>query len=779
VERAAGFALAVLLAAPLAAAAPRPLAVDDIFALRAVGDPRLSPDGRWVAYTVRSLDAKEDTVNTDLYMVPFAGGAAVQLTASPKPETRPRFSPDGRYLAFLSGRDGKKTQVWLLDRRGGEAVKLTDYKADVAELAWSPDGKRLALIVGDVDPDEPPEDQPPGTKPGAEETPKPIVIHRLQFLRDGEGFLRDLHQHLYVFDVEAKTSVQVTSGSYDDAEPAWSPDGRLIAFTSNRTPEPDANDNTDIFVVEPKAGQTPRAVTTAPTTDREPAWSPDGQWIAYLEGGDPKDFWYASNHVAVVPAAGGAPRPLTAALDRNVESPRFSPDGKLVYFVIEEGGNQHLARVPVAGGAVERVVDGERVVQAYDLSPGGEIAVLESTPQRPSEVSAVDGGALRRLSTVNDDFLQGIRLGAVRRFQATSADGTKIDAFLTLPPDAPPGQRLPTILRIHGGPTAQYDTSFNLEWQMLAAHGYAVVGANPRGSTGYGQAFSRAIWADWGNEDFADVMAAVDQAIAMGVADPDRLGVGGWSYGGILTDHVLVKTGRFKAATSGASEVNYLANYGTDHYQKEWEWELGLPWKNTAGWMRISPFFQVEKITTPTLILGGANDVNVPLLNSEQLYQALRRLGRETELIVYPGQSHGIVKPSYQKDRFERYLAWYDKYLRPAQAKARTGGGWGFRDGAYAGDPCGAGAPSGGLAPGPSRAPRNRPNTLSNTRPARKPSNSAPSRLVAGTVSSALAAGSASPSTDSTPKIDSSKTRRAAATPSGTARASPFGHSRR
>jgi len=231
---------------------------------------------------------------------------------------------------------------------------------------------------------------------------------------------------------------------------------------------------------------------------------------------------------------------------------------------------------------------------------------------------------------------------------------------------------VPTILRIHGGPTSQYNTAFNQEWQMLAAQGYAVVGANPRGSTGYGRDFSRAIWADWGNKDFQDVMAAVDQAVAMGVADPDRLGVGGWSYGGILTDHVITKTTRFKAATSGASEVNYLANYGTDHYQREWEAELGLPWKNTEGWMRISPFFQIEKAPTPPLSRGGSEDVNVPFLNSEQLYQALRRLGRDTELVVYPGQSHGIAKPSYQKDRYERYIAWYGKYLKGETPKTEA-----------------------------------------------------------------------------------------------------------
>jgi dipeptidyl aminopeptidase/acylaminoacyl peptidase len=672
----AGLALTALLTAPLAAAeAPRSLKPEDIFALKAVGDPRISPDGRWVAYTVRSLDPKADSADTDIYMLPFEGGTALQLTASPKAENRPRFSPDGRYLAFLSGRDGKKTQVWLLDRRGGEAARLTDYKADVADLVWSPDGKRLALVVGDVDPDDPDEEKAEAEKPGIAKTPKPIVVRRLQFKRDGEGYLRDLRQHLYVFDVESKVSTPITSGPYDDNEPAWSPDGRWIAFTSNRTAEPDSNDNSDVYLVEAKAGQKPKALTTSPGTDREPAFSPDGKSIVYLAGGDPKDIWYAPNWVAVVPVAGGEPRPLTQGLDRNVESPRFSPDGKLVYFILEDGGNEHLARVPAAGGAVERVVAGERSVQAYDFGSKGETVVLESTPQRPFEVSVAEGGALRHLSTVNDEFLKGIRLGEVKRFKATSADGTKVDAFLTLPPGAAVGKRLPTILRIHGGPTAQYNTAFNAEWQMLAAHGYAVVGANPRGSTGYGRDFSHAIWADWGNKDYDDVMAAVDGAIAMGVADPDRLGVGGWSYGGILTDHVIVKTGRFKGATSGASEVNYLANYGTDHYQKEWEAELGLPWKNTEGWMRISPFFQVDKVTTPTLILCGADDVNVPLLNSEQLYQALRRLGKETELVIYPGQNHGIAKPSYQKDRLERYVAWYDKYVKGEAPKKKMAEG--------------------------------------------------------------------------------------------------------
>jgi dipeptidyl aminopeptidase/acylaminoacyl peptidase len=652
--------------------------VDDLFALRSVGDPQISPDGEWVAYTVRTLDLKEDNADTDIYMVPFAAAGGAQLrplrmTASPKAENHPRFSPDGRYLAFLSARGGKHGQVWLLDRRGGEAVKLTDFQADVSNLVWSPDGKKLALVVGDVDPDEPAGE---GDAKEEKKTPKPVVVRRLQFKRDGEGYLNDRHPHLYLFDLASKTSVQVTSGPYDDGDPAWSPDGSTLVFASNRTAEPDANDNTDIFVVEAKEKGAVRAVTTAPTTDTTPSFSPDGRWIVFVEGGDPKDIWYASNHVAVVPAAGGTPRALTAALDRNVESPRFAPDGKSILFLLEDGGDQSLVRVSFAeggtGGAgpVERLVGGERDVREYQIGPGGEIApngrivVLETTPAYPAEVSAVEGGGLRRLTRVNDEVLQGIRLATVERHRAKSPDGTPIDFFLTLPPDRPAGARVPTLLRPHGGPTSQYSASWSFEFQLFAANGYAVVAPNPRGSTGYGRDFSRAIWADWGNKDYQDVMAAVDEAIALGVADPVRLGVGGWSYGGILTDYVITHTQRFKAATSGASEANYLANYGTDHYQREWEAELGLPWRNTAGWLKISPWFKVDKVTTPTLLLGGEADANVPVLNSEQLYQALRRLGRDTELIVYPGQNHGIAKPSYQKDRFERYLAWYGKYLK-------------------------------------------------------------------------------------------------------------------
>ncbi len=669
---------------PSAAGVPatRLLQPDDIFNLRDVSAPRLSPDGQWLVYAVRSLDAQADKSHTRLWLLPLAGGAALPVNAEKTSASQARFSPDGRYLAFLSSREGQHTQIFLLDRRGGEAQRLTQYKADVADYVWSPDSTRLALVVADPDPeaveDGDDADPPAGAtaSPKPSKSPKPIVITRRQFKHDGDGYLRELREHLHVFDLATRNSVQVTSGPYDDSEPVWSPDGASLAFVSNRTADPDSNQNTDIFLVSASAAQTPRALTSSLGSDHAPDFAPDGRSIAYVAGGDPKDMWYGTEHLGLIDVGSGKTRLLSGDLDRNVQHPRFAPDSRSVYFLVEDGGNVHLARVAVTGGTIERVVLGEREVRDYDLvaapqarsgvaAPAPVLVVSETRPQQPAEISLVGaGGSLRRLTIVNDDFLRGIRLAPVERFQARSADGTAIDVFLTRPPDLAPGTRAATILRIHGGPTSQYSTEFELEWQMLAAHGYVVVAANPRGSTGYGQAFSRALWADWGNPDYQDVMAAVDAVIARGVADPERLGVGGWSYGGILTNYVITKTERFKAAISGASEANYLANYGTDHYQYEWETELGLPWRNTALWQRLSPWFQIERVKTPTLVMCGQDDMNVPLLNSEQLYQALRRLGVETELVIYPGEDHSVDRPSFRKDRFERYLAWYDKYLR-------------------------------------------------------------------------------------------------------------------
>ncbi len=664
----------LLLAAPAAAArvaeappaaSPRPIAIADYFVIASISDPRWSPDGRWIAYTVTTTDRKKDETASRIFMAPANGGDAVPMTAPGSSASSPRFSPDGRHLAFLAARDGGKTQVYALFREGGDAVRLTEVPQGVRAYEWSPDGRRLVLVLKDPTPEEIAASE--GKEKSPDEAAKPHVITRLQFKRDYVGYLDSLRDHLYVFDRESKSLNQITSGGYDDAEPAWSPDGRFIAFTSNRTEDPDANYNTDLFVVSADAtdkGATLRRLTVNPGPDSGPAWSPDGRHIAFLSTTDVDAIVYATPHLAVVPAAGGEARVLTASIDRHVSTPRFSRDGRSIYFLLEDAGELNLARIPREGGRLTRVLEGPRVVNDFDLGPDGAVAALIGEPRRPPEISLLRDGDLRRLTRANDALMANLRLGDVEKIRFESRDGTPIEAFVVRPPGFDASARYPALLRIHGGPVAQYDYGFNFEAQLFAANGYVVVLPNPRGSSGYGQAFSMGIWRSWGEKDYEDVMAAVDHAIGRGNVDPERLGVGGWSYGGMLTNHVITKTDRFKAAITGASATLYVANYGHDQYQRWWETELGLPWRNRDLWERLSPFNRVEAVVTPTLIVGGAIDWNVPILNSEQLYQALRRLGRTAELVVYPGQYHSISRPSYREDLYTRYLAWYDTHVK-------------------------------------------------------------------------------------------------------------------
>jgi dipeptidyl aminopeptidase/acylaminoacyl peptidase len=560
--------------------------------------------------------------------------------------------------------------VWVLDRQGGEAKPLTGLNGEVVDFSWSPDGKKLALIVAD-------EDLTKLKGADKDKTPPPIVIDRYYFKEDGTGYMSSRRQHLYVFDVATRKAEIITPGRFNESMPSWSPDGSRIAFYSNRGEDPDRSNEFGLYTIEPRTGATPKLVTKfqGDTGDsswmKPPAWRPDGREIAFITAGDPKLIFYSVHNVAVVASAGGEARVLTKALDRNVTNPEWSADGRAIYFLLEDDLNQVLARVTVASGKVERILDGPRESLDYDLGAKGRIALLDSNLNSPDAVFAVEGKQLRQLSHQNDELLASVKLASTEPISFASKDGTRISGFVVKPPGYVAGQRYPTLLWIHGGPVSQYANSFTMPWQIFAAHGYVVVAANPRGSSGRGEAFSSAIYKDWGGKDTEDVLAAVDYVVQQGIADPHRLGVGGWSYGGILTNAVIAKDTRFKSASSGAGISNALAGYGTDMYIREYEMELGVPWKNLDTYLHNSyAFLHADRIKTPTLFLCGEQDFNVPLLNSEQMYQALRSLGVPTQLVIYPGQHHGLDKPSYLVDRMQRYLDWHGKYLGNSPPRA-------------------------------------------------------------------------------------------------------------
>jgi dipeptidyl aminopeptidase/acylaminoacyl peptidase len=649
---------------PPAAYAGRALEPGDWYRFKAVSDLTMAPDGSAVAYLVTSYDKASDESRSALWLAAWNGNESLQLTRG-ESVSAPRFSPDGRYLSFLSARPSdSSTGLWLLDRRGGEPRQLTHLPGEITDYAWSRDGAHIALVVRAT--------EDTGDKSHAHR-PKPLVIHSLLFKQDREGYLTDgSRTHLYLLEVGSGLCRALTSDpASSDSLPAFSPDGRQIAYVSHRRDTQQQLGVDEINLVAASAGAKPRRLlATWSPNNQHLEWSGDGTQLVFLQGAERKYNAYIMDRLAVAEVSSGRVRTLSGALDRAVLSPAVTGDGRAIEFAVEDDGYQYPAEVPLAGGAITRLAG--RVVVTELAAAAGHTAVLAASDRSPVEVYALESGLLRPLSAHNRALFAELTLGTVEDIAFRSRDGTEIHGQVVKPADYVPGRRYPTIVWIHGGPNGQDDHSLalegygpQLERQLFATHGFLVLAVNYRGSTGRGAKFARSIFADWGDKEVQDLEAGVDYAIAQGWADAERLGVGGWSYGGLLTDYLIASTTRFKAAISGAGSGNQTAMYGADQYVLQYNAEMGPPWQTTSRWLKVSyPFFHADRIRTPTLFLGGDKDFNVPLAGGEQMYQALRTLGVPAELIVYPGEYHVLTRPSFLVDRFARYLDWMAKHLQ-------------------------------------------------------------------------------------------------------------------
>lgn len=656
-----------------AATGPKGIEVADMDRLLGVAEPSFSPDGSWVLYSLTGSNLEEDLTQTDVWRVRWEGGAPQRLSFTESAsEWSPRWSPRGDLIAFLSDRESEDglAQIWVMAAFGGEARRLGTFPGGAEDFDWAPDGKRLVVVARDPELAE--DEEPPPN-------PKPIVTERFGFKEDVTGYLDARRSHLYLLDVASGEAAALTEGPYDDLLPSWSPDGRQIAFVSKRDGDPDRHLNSDIYLIEPNPDAEPRRLSTFPGADAapdwlsRPRWSADSARLTYPQGGEDRWLFYAPWQVAVLDVARGEAT-VPAALDRNMTFPHFAADGRSVYTLVETARESQLHRIDLRRGRSEALTKGPRYLFELAVSANDRLAVVGGDEAHPYELHAVEGGRLRAL-TAHNGWVGERKLATAEVLRVAGSDGVEIEAFLLRPTDPALQPPYPTIVDLHGGPVYQFSHEFMFDWQVYASAGFAVLAVNPRGSSGRGFEFARAIHADWGNKDVADVRAAIDQAISLGVADPGRLGVGGWSYGAILTNYLITREPRIRAAVSGAGASHVTALYGHDQYAAWYELEFGTPWSNPETYRKLSyPFFEADKIKAATLFQCGELDFNVPCQGSEQMYQALRSQNVPTQLVIYPGESHGFWVPSYLRDRLQRALDWYRLHLlersgTPAEAK--------------------------------------------------------------------------------------------------------------
>lgn len=667
----AAAALLLQLAAGWAAAAG--LAPVDIFGLEIAVDPQVSPDGREVAYVRRGFDIKSDRSRSHIWLATADGRLHRPLAADTHTAATPRWSPDGSRLAFIGADADGGSQVFVHYRDGGAVSRVTNLSDAPLDMAWSPDGRSIAFTMRVPLRAKPLEVKLPEPPKGAAWAEPLKLIDRLVYRADGRGYLTDAWTQLFVVPAEGGTPRQLTDGPYDHEGVAFTADGGEILVSANRREDRGQHPiDSELYAVKVADG-TLRPLTDRYGPDREPAASPDGRRIAWT-GFDDRLLGYQRSRLYVMNVDGSERRELAADLDRDLRDPAWSADGRRLYALSDSAGRTRLVQVGLDGKVSVLADDVGGVAWsrpytsgAFSVARDGSLAYTSGSAARPADVALRDKhGARRALTDLNAELLGHRRLGEVRElWTESSADGRRIQSWLVLPPEFEPGRRYPLILEIHGGPFAGYGPHFAAELQLYAAAGYVVLYSNPRGSTGYGEAFGNLIHHAYPGQDYDDLMSAVDAAIAGGYADPERLYVTGGSGGGVLSAWIVGKTGRFRAAAVQKPVINWASFALTadrgDLFQKYWF--AAPPWEQPEEYWRRSPLSLVGNVTTPTLVVTGEQDFRTPMAESEQYYQALKLRGVDTLLVRVPGAPHALdLRPSQLIARNAYILAWFGKY---------------------------------------------------------------------------------------------------------------------
>jgi len=647
----------LLLAAPLASGV-RPLGIDDLMKIRNVAEVRISPDGSRVAFVISEINLERNVNDSDIWLVKAAGGAPFRLTRGPGRDDSPRWSPDGKMIAFVSDRDGS-SQIWLIDPDGGEAFSPAAVKGGASSLAWSPDGTKIAFLAA-------------GPKPAAEAKSWKAPEDIMAYDPDLPGAA------IFLLDVASRSVKSVTGAPYAVVDFAWSPDGSQIAFAHQPSPRIRDMYKTDIAVVDLQTGAV-RDLVKRDGIDTYPRWSPDGRRIAFFSTGG-MTGWIGSWYVYIVPAEGGTPRNLTPTFDEFIFAPRWSADGRAILFQSSKGlGNQLYALSPESGEIKPLLGDG-LVWSDFSFSTAGDVmAMIGSDAVTPSDVFVTRTDAFKpvRLTSINPQ-LKDIALGRQEIVHWKSFDGREIEGVLLLPVGFVEGKPGPMLTYVHGGPSGRFIRSFSAQiaspspvqadsypLQVMAGLGYAIFMPNPRGSYGYGEKFRKANIKDWGNGDYRDIMSGIDAMIAKKIADPAKLGVMGRSYGGYMTGWIISQTTRFKAASLGAGMSNLVSFYGQTDIAGFLETYFGdVPWKALALYNRMSPVTYAANIRTPTLILHGEKDARVPLPQAEELCGAMRRNGVPVEMYIYPRQGHAVLEPKFMDDMARRNVEWFGRWIK-------------------------------------------------------------------------------------------------------------------